>query len=412
MKKLVYVGCILVGLAFTQVYAADAPSFQIIERGKKAKAIEVVVPFTFLKDPRFFESESFRVVLGKSDETIRTDVADSEVRLRAANVLYHMEKAKRYFSEHLGYEKVKSLPQILLRVEMDVAFSSRELFDDKEAPFNDVYTIPPGTKWQTQTWFYKKKAIRVKDILAGLAEDPAAGEIQKIRRSILDWQTDLGIRNGVGLALGQNAGVREMYLSSLGSQLKSIVLAEVGLRLLKGLNRLFQPKYYFLDTALIPEVIYHEFTHIAFWDILSNAVSMPVPEGIANFFATQMIDHPKLTAKFKKAFTGRPANGNDSGYYQYTYEDGGEKARNDFVLGLLWQLRCVFGQEKAERLVLEAVKTGKLTGGFSKVRKDLLDALHLALVQVSLPEDLIGDQIRLGMYFKSKWEGYPAKTCD
>ncbi|RYZ83405.1 MAG: hypothetical protein EOP04_20030, partial [Proteobacteria bacterium] len=60
-------------LGFTVVnqasFAATFPSFTVYERtGKKSKVEEVDVEFRFLKDRRFFESKSFKVVKGRSEE--------------------------------------------------------------------------------------------------------------------------------------------------------------------------------------------------------------------------------------------------------------------------------------------------------------------------------------------------------
>jgi len=47
-------------------------------------------------------------------------------------------------------------------------------------------------------------------------------------------------------------------------------------------------KSFYIDTGLIPEVIYHEFSHVALADNLAPVHNVPLIEGMANFFAAEI----------------------------------------------------------------------------------------------------------------------------
>ena len=52
-----------------------------------------------------------------------------------------------------------------------------------------------------------------------------------------------------------------------------------------------------LDSAMVPEIIYHEFTHVAMSDYIPLTGSFAVSEGIANYFASVISGNTEIAGK-------------------------------------------------------------------------------------------------------------------
>ena len=60
---------------------------------------------------------------------------------------------------------------------------------------------------------------------------------------------------------------------------------------------LFTRKWYKFDSALVPEIIYHEFAHLALSDNLELSHSTPVIEGMAIILRLKLVETRSLRKK-------------------------------------------------------------------------------------------------------------------
>jgi hypothetical protein len=174
------------------------------------------------------------------------------------------------------------------------------------------------------------------------------------------------------------------------------VIMEVGYQSLGWINRLFQRKKYWLDTALVPEIIYHEYAHVALSDNLRLTHSTPVNEGIADYFAGVIADSPKLATKIKKynTFSGKKAK--NKKLYQLQFETT-LYANTDFVLGLFWKLREILGEKQANKFIY-ALREQITTN--SAVREQLIQGVLDTCEDICKNPSL--DRIKLLKMFNAK----------
>jgi hypothetical protein len=155
-------------------------------------------------------------------------------------------------------------------------------------------------------------------------------------------------------------------------QAGTFLLMEGAFQVVKIVDRLIIPQKFYLDSVMVPEIIYHEFSHIAMSDWMAPDVSTPVNEGMADFFAANVAGSPKLAKKIKDFSTSIGKNGKKRQFFNMEYETLA-KAQSDFVLSLLWGLRDVVGEQESVKLVFGARKF--LTTKDSDIRTGLVGAI-------------------------------------
>ncbi|MBS1963001.1 MAG: hypothetical protein JST04_12350 [Bdellovibrionales bacterium] len=384
-------------------YAAVSENYDVVVRKKNGGYEIASRPLEGLIARDAFETDHFRVVWKKEEETLTLDriaqIAEEtktihkddplwadrdadRIRLMAANVLYHAEAAHRFFTDRLASEDVKKLEKIVIRLDLTNKYSQFERFanDNYQPQYNNALSIEAGKPlkprpgvgpWQREIWFRPEKKIPIGEILAQLPEDPANAQIREARAELYPMQIDLAFRNTLYAAF-QSRLDSAGYIDSIVRQGGTMLLMEGAFQVLKVVNRVIIPQKFYLETAMVPEIIYHEFSHIALSDYMHPDLSTPVNEGMADFFAASVADSPKLAKKIRAYSTAVGKNGNKRQFFQMELETLG-KAQSDYVLGLLWGLRDVLGEKPATNLIFGARKF--LTTKDSDIRTGLVTAL-------------------------------------
>lgn len=316
---------------------------KIITRNDDMDLVEKTVTFEELDKNGKLEDKSFKIVKAKSkDAIILSEVEDDLERLRAASVYFHLKKAKQYFVETVKSEYVKNLEQVTVRLNITNQFNSIGHFahDNLSPEYNNALSIPPGEgrsrfgidPWKHEIWFRPSKEIDLpSEGLKNDFEQTAAlfseFRIQSRFASFQKFVSDLFLLSGDRLV--------ESGINILGST----AIVEVSFMAMKHIYGLFQGKKFFLDTSFIPEIVYHEFAHIALSDRLTLSHSSPVNEGMADFFAAAISGSSKLADNVKDyAKRVREKDAFRDEAYQTGYESN-SYANIDFVLGVLWQVR-------------------------------------------------------------------------
>jgi hypothetical protein len=337
-----------------------------------------------------FDGRYIKVVSKKNDEPLRVD---SPLSYRACTVYYHLSKAREFFIHELDLRIVKKPRAVVTRIEMDQGFESSVHFlhENHGRFYNNALTIPPSgasriidKPWYYEIWFAPKKKVVVDNKLQRATDIVSSKPMMRA--------LTLGVLQGQVTAIGQDfaRGLSldaSYHLSSLALSLG--VTAAVPI-LLNQTTKLIKSSIY-LDTAMIPEVIYHEYSHFAFSQYLSISHSSAVAEGVANFYAAMIGKTDSLLQKtkgFSKGLAKVSAKGKMN--YDYFMEDS-NMAQLDFTFKFLYSLKEEFGKKYAVELVYLSLKNAKQDE--LKIKFDFIDLLKRNLGKVKSYQK--GDEYRL-----------------
>lgn len=310
-----------------------------------------------LFDNQKIEGLYFKVVNSKSNEAI-TFNDDPEIVLRAATAYYHLSKARDFFVYSIGSKFVKEMGQITVRVNLLNQYNDLGHFanDNLEPQYNNALTVPSGEgfagrgikPWGTEIWFRPMKRVHINELNV---KDPGMGSWGALL-SQFRQQTRM-----TSLQRFMSEAVQGWTTPAPGLTTDSVIRTggtALMLELLFGnadkINRVFSRKWFWLDTALVPEIIYHEYAHVALSDSLVLSHSTAVIEGMADFFAGRIANSSKLALDIKKynSFNGKKATRKQQ--YQVEFETT-DYANSDFVFGMLWDLKTIVGEENVNQFV-------------------------------------------------------------
>jgi hypothetical protein len=100
---------------------------------------------------------------------------------------------------------------------------------------------------------------------------------------------------------------------------------------------MFIDKYYYMDTVMMPEVIYHEYSHLVLSDKLKVSHSTPVIEGLADYFAARIANSGHIYKAIKNYSNGSAKKGENKTIYNL-YQELNINAHGDLALGILWEV--------------------------------------------------------------------------
>lgn len=353
-------------------------NFNALIRTDDHDAVVSEVTLIDLVSDKAFDGEFFKIVKGKGNEAISFD-ADSHLTFRAATAYYHLTKARNYFIHKIKSDYVANLPKMVIRIEHTNQFSELGHFahDNMEPQYNNALTIPAGKglssrgvkPWGMEIWFRPSKRIHLNDIKVNDLANKEFKVLMNGFRNQIHMQSMQRFLAQAILATTENG--MPLTTDSVIRTVGASIIIEAGYHFIDPITRLFTRKWYWLDTALVPEVIYHEYAHAALSDHLVLSHSTSIIEGMADFFAGQIANSPKLASDIKKYNTYNGKNAKKKKDYMIQFETT-DYANTDFVFGLLWEMRKIVGEEKGEAFMFELRK--KLTTN-SSIRVDLIEGL-------------------------------------
>jgi len=396
------------------ISAPSAYAIEVLLRGPGGQPLIQDLSETALPDltqTDRLEGKYFKVVLGKSDSGISIHPVPGEspemtqTRLRAATVYYHLNRAHDYFVNVLHSQRARDLGQVTVRLELTNKFSELGHFanDNLDPQYNNALSIPAGNPmegvpvepWGAEIWFRPVKLIPTHMLFEGKVPNPLAGEFKALRKSLNTMAVFAAIQAVATYLVApqtQAAGLVESLARTGGT----FIVMEGALELMDWLTPKLLPKNFYLDTGMIPEVIYHEYAHQALSDHLALTHSTPVNEGMADYFAAVISGGPNIADRIKAYSTARPKKGARKQVYSPSFETRGA-ANADFVLGLLWGLRQEF-PGITDSLIHEARRY--LTTSESTIYDGLLRALLKSCNKVC--QDPATDRMRMYRYFQKK----------
>lgn len=328
------------------------------------------------------EGKYFKVVEGKSEEAVRFN-AEPEILLRAATAYFHLNKARDWFVRNLGAAYVRDMPTLTIRVNHTNQFHELGHFthDNLEPQYNNALTIPAGVglagrgirPWGTEIWFRPEKRMHIDELglrdpslgtwgalLSSYRQQQHMGTLQRfLMQGALASQTDDGF------------AMEEFNWGSVIRVAGGSLIMELAYRNADRLNRTFSQKWYWMDTALVPEIIYHEYAHAALADHLSLTHPNSVVEGMADYFAGAIAQNPRLAEHIHDHNSYNGKNATRSQMYQVEFETT-EYANTDFVFGMLWDLREFFGDQGADQFIYD-LRTE--LNSSATIRRQLIDGI-------------------------------------
>ena len=374
-------------LSFVFIVSASAfaqsldRSVEALVRTEKNRPVVDEVILTDLVSADSFDGLHFKIVQGKSDEAIRFDQSE-ELTFRAATAYYHLTKARDYFVKKVKSDYAASIPKMIIRIDHKNQFSELGHFahDNMDPQFNNALTIPAGKgltsrgvkPWGMEIWFRPMKKIHLRDLQVNdLANQEFQVLMKQFRNQIHMQSLQRFMSQGVMALTRDNPGMNPFSVESLVRTVGSSVIMEAGYQFLDPISKVFSRKWYWLDTALVPEIIYHEYAHVALSDHLVLSHSTAIIEGMADFFAGQIANSPKLATHIKKYNTYNGKNAKKKKEYMIQFESA-DYANTDFVFGMLWELKKIVGEDKGEAFMFELRK--KVTTN-SSIRVGLIEGI-------------------------------------
>ena len=374
MKKyIIFFSCLL------SLFSSQAASviMEIVVRNKNFRITRQVVELHDLTTSDAFKGKYFSIHLGKDTAPISFN-ASKEVLLKAATVYYHLTKARQFFLEIPNYKYLKKLPHLVIRINLTNDYDQLGLFanDLKNPQYNNALTVPPGKgyaaanikPWAFQIWFRPSKRIHISELRQ------TTDKSKKNKNLLNKARKNLHQSNGQQALISLVNGMRAVDDATASFNVNDIVssgVLELFYQASPVLEKVLSRKFYYLETALLPEVIYHEYCHVALSKYLPTTHSKAVIEGLADYFATRIANHHRIANKAKKYSTFKGKNARNDVLYQPIMEQP-DYANADFVLGLLWDIKVVFGESFTDELVLNACKSLNTS---SDIKNDFTKAL-------------------------------------
>lgn len=296
---------------------------------------------------------------GTSDEAISFDDENKDLIKKASNVYYHLMLARDFWIKNIKSEFVKTIPQVIVRLDIINSFSSVRHFknEEQEKNNNNAWTIPEGSepsflknpkKWGKEIWFSPMKQIKTRELIDSVGNNPVHESLLLVKDPIVDSSKNTLIYTTLGLIKSptiNNSYVLETAITNLG--LLAILYGSI--EATKHMDKYFVEKYYYIETAMVPEVIYHEFAHIAMSDHLKTVHSVPVIEGMADYFASLLANRRKMYEKMQDYSTNTYKDTENKSLYS-PYLEGAWNATSDFTLSLLWKGRIEFEKINNDRI--------------------------------------------------------------
>jgi hypothetical protein len=367
-------------LTFSQATIAFDVKMQVqVRDGKKLRVEERTLENLEVENQ--FDGKYFKIVKGMDIKAVSFD-DDPQVVFRAATVYFHLSKARKYFKEIKMDVDFNNLDEkIVIRVDQKHEYSPDNHYKKKEQ-YNGASSIGKSGKlasseWGREIWFNKAKKIKRKSSLNAVGNyvDSRAFKNALLGQMLLQ---DLITFSNDWLVKGSNFtnldGQSHLYSMALTIGLVELLPKGIGL-----FGKYVKQKYY-LDTALIPEIIYHEYSHQALEPYLELRKVTAITEGYPNYFASKISGLKKLAAKAGKHSKGdRAKKMINKIMYSMPLEYSKQAAFGSFFFGLIHSLEQKMGKQ-GFTVVVNALK---YLDSRSSIKADFYDAIYKSIDDIS-----------------------------
>jgi hypothetical protein len=346
-------------------YSEVGPAFNVLLRQDgSSRTYYALKEMPDLESSNSFDGKYFKIVNAKGTEAVSFQEADQVVLLKAANVYYHLSQARNFWVTQMNSEVAASLPKTTIRLDIVNQFDDLGHFaNNNRAPqFNNALSIPEGEtpswvpaekkdKWGKEIWFRPLKSIPTAE-LGPMGPNPLTVSLMALERPLINYTAN---------QFNQRLMEEFFYPTYATRSLKQDVVRYAGTYAVmkaiiygsKMADSLFIDKFYYLDTAMIPEIVYHEYAHIVLSDSLEMSHSTPVNEGMADYFAAVLAQKRKIYDKVSGYSNSAPKDTQEKKKYSH-WDESNRNATADFTLSVLWDVRETLGAEVGDKVVYEA----------------------------------------------------------
>lgn len=363
-----------------------AEVFPVHKRPAPDMAIEVIdTRIPELQHRKFFETDWIKIVEKTGDNAISVNIQDRALLEKAATVFYHANKARQFFLSNFGPESLNHLKKLVIRLNITRSFNDVAHFGGAHLnpDFNNALTIPPSggarlshyEPWGHEIWFRPGKLVK------GDAGFTRIGETFE-QTGFTRLFASNALKAGFSAYASETAiegGIENLSHSHhLQTMAVGFGMAFLLPKALKVAGKYIKQDY-FLETALVPEIIYHEFVHAVLAKEISPRNSTPVGEGLANFFASQIARTSQIAHKAgdrQRGYSGR--DGESDPFYSLELE-ARALAQHNFCFQLLWHSNKVLG-ETGKRIIYRASHNLNST---QDIKYGLIDALFLSVDEIA-----------------------------
>jgi hypothetical protein len=380
-------GIFLTVFCITKTLADEGRSFQILLRQEYSnRTYYSSKQMVDLESNDSFDGKYFKIVLGKKNDAISFDNDNKEIVKKAATVYYHLNEARNFWVNYMNSETAARLPKLTVRLEIKNQFDDLGHFaNDNRAPqYNNALSVPSGEtpewvpterqdKWGKEIWFRPVKSIPTKD-LGPLGPNPLTVTLLALEQPLIDYtavQFNVSLMQHILYPEYMTTPIYEDAIRFAGTY----ALMKLIIQGSRYADRLFVDKYYYLDTAMVPEIAFHEYAHVVLSDNLEMSHSTPVNEGIADYFAAVQSKKRKIYAKVPGHSNATSKDTQEKRKYSH-WDETNRNATADFTLSVLWDVRETLGEEVGDKVVYESRKFLKTSS--STISEGLLRAILIA----------------------------------
>ncbi len=357
-----------------------------------------------------FDGKHFKIVLGKTNTPIPFFHENEDLILKAATVYYHLNDARNFWIQKMGSEMAQSLQKITVRLEIKNQFDELGHFahDNRNPQYNNALSIPEGEtpewvpqsrkdKWFKEIWYRPMKIIPTKE-LGSLGPNPLTLSLMALQNPLISFLKN-EVNNRIAREFFYRNYLKRPLLEDLFRYAGTYALFKLIHYSSKRGDQLFKEKYYYLDTAMVPEISYHEYAHIILSENLQMTHSTPVNEGLADYFAAAQTNLTKIYASVPKRSNSATKNTREKKKYTH-WDELNRNASSDFTLSVLWDVRESLGEKMGNSVIYEARKY--LSTDRSNISNELLNAILRACeVKCEKPQR---DKLKLFETFS--WKGF------
>lgn len=344
---------------------AAGPEFTVLLRQENSnRTYYTKVEMKDLISDHSFDGKYFRVVKSKDSEAVSFNEQDEKTLLKAANVYYHLTKAREYWVDVVGSSEAKSLPKITVRLDIINQFDELGHFanDNRTPQYNNALSIPAGTtpewvpsdkqdQWGKEIWFRPMKSVLTSE-LGPMGPNPLTQSLEAIEKPLISYTQNQFKHDLMEHVFYPSYAARPLHEDVI-RLVGTIALTKIFIQASRHSDRLFIDKYYYLETAMIPEIVYHEYSHIVLSDHLELSHSTPVNEGMADYFAAAMSKKRKVYSKVSGYSNSAPKDTQEKRKYSH-WDEANRFATADFTLSVLWDVREALGDEIGDKVVYGA----------------------------------------------------------
>ena len=357
-----------------------------------------------------FDGEYFKIVLGKSNTPISFNHEDKELILKAATVYYHLSESRNFWINKIKSETAEKLSKITVRLEIRNQFDELGHYanDNRNPQFNNALSIPEGEtptwvpsnrrdKWYKEIWYRPMKIIPTKD-LGDLGLNPITVALLSLEKPLISFLQNQ-LNNRIVMEFFYRRYLARPLYKDIFRYAGTYALFKIMYFGSKRSDNLLKEKYYYLDSAMVPEITYHEYAHIILSERLEMTHSTPVNEGMADYFAAAQSNLKKIYESVPNRNNAASKNTQEKKKYIH-WDESNRNANADFTLSVLWDVRESLGEKVGNEVIYEArnyLKTETAT-----ISQELLKAILKACdVKCEIPRR---DKLKLFETFS--WKGF------